>query len=101
MGNLGAHAEIKISRHRCCAGLRARRSSPSPPTMPRQPGIQGAALLRSAAEPRLGQQVEDRLEVVLADEVRAAMSRYGPRELVSPTDPIFVDRRAGLVLLLV
>ena len=32
-----------------------------------------------------GQQVEDRLEVVLADEVRAAMSRYGPRELVSPT----------------
>ena len=27
--------------------------------------------------------MEDRLEVVLADEVRAAMGRYGPRELVS------------------
>ena len=32
-----------------------------------------------------GQQVEDRLEVVLAEDVRAAMRRYGPRELVSPT----------------
>ena len=50
-----------------------------------------------------GQQVEDRLEVVLADDVRAAMNRYGPRELVSPTPdyPIFVDRRRGAVLLLV
>ena len=45
-----------------------------------------------------GQQVEDRLEVVLAEDVRAAMRRYGPRELVSPTPeyPIFVDRRAAL-----
>ena len=60
---------------------------------------QSAALLRSAAESLdAGQQVEDRLEVVLADDVRAAMSRYGPRELVSPTPdyPIFVDRRAAL-----
>ena len=45
-----------------------------------------------------GQQVEDRLEVVLGDDVRAAMMRYGPRELVSPTPdyPIFVDRRKAL-----
>ena len=58
-----------------------------------------AALLRGAANSlNSGQQVEDRLEVVLADEVRAAMGRYGPRELVSPTPdyPIFVDRRAAL-----
>jgi starch synthase (maltosyl-transferring) len=57
------------------------------------------ALLRSAAESLdAGQQVEDRLEVVLADDVRAAMGRYGPRELVSPTQdyPIFADRRAAL-----
>ena len=35
---------------------------------------------------------------MLADDVRAAMGRYGPRELVSPTPdyPIFVDRRAAL-----
>jgi starch synthase (maltosyl-transferring) len=60
---------------------------------------QSAALLRSAANSLdSGQQVEDRLEVVLADDVRAAMRRYGPRELVSPTPeyPIFVDRRAAL-----
>ena len=60
---------------------------------------QTAALLRGAAaslDP--GQQVEDRLEVVLAPDVRTAMHRYGPRELVSPTPdyPIFVDRKAAL-----
>ena len=45
--------------------------------------------------------MEDRLEIVLADEVRAAMRRYGPRELVSPTPeyPIFVDRRKALFAL--
>jgi starch synthase (maltosyl-transferring) len=60
---------------------------------------QAAALLQGAAKNLdSGQQVEDRLEVVLADEVRAAMKRYGPRELVSPTPdyPIFVDRRKAL-----
>src|SRR5207342_162996 len=60
---------------------------------------QSAALLRSSARSLdSGQQVEDRLEVVLADDVRAAMRRYGPRELVSPTPdyPIFVDRRKAL-----
>jgi starch synthase (maltosyl-transferring) len=58
-----------------------------------------AALLRGAAKSlNQGQQVEDRLEIVLADEVRVAMGRYGPRELVSPTPdyPIFVDRQAAL-----
>ena len=58
-----------------------------------------AALLRGAAKSLdSGQQVEDRLEVVLADDVRAAMGKYGPRELVSPTPdyPIYVDRRAAL-----
>ena len=45
-----------------------------------------AALLRSAAKSLdSGQQVEDRLEVVLGDDVRAAMASYGPRELVSPS----------------
>jgi starch synthase (maltosyl-transferring) len=58
-----------------------------------------AARLRGAAralEP--GQQVEDRLAVVLAPDVRAAMAAYGPRELVSPSleYPIFVDRREAL-----
>ncbi len=60
---------------------------------------QTAALLRGAAKSLdSGQQVEDRLEVVLADEVRSAMTTYGPRELVSPTAdyPIYVDRRAAL-----
>ena len=35
---------------------------------------------------------------MLADDVRAAMLKYGPRELVSPTPdfPIYVDRRAAL-----
>jgi starch synthase (maltosyl-transferring) len=58
-----------------------------------------ANLLRAAANSlNSGQQVEDRLEVVLADEVRSAMDRYGPRELVSPTPdyPIFVDRQKAL-----
>jgi starch synthase (maltosyl-transferring) len=58
-----------------------------------------AALLRGAANSlNSGQQVEDRLDVVLADEVRGAMGLYGPRELISPTPdyPIFVDRRAAL-----
>src|SRR5215204_6418964 len=57
------------------------------------------ALLRGAAKNLdSGQQVEDRLEVVLADDVRAAMKRFGPREMVSPTPdyPIFVDRRKAL-----
>ena len=58
-----------------------------------------AARLRGAAralEP--GQQVEDRLAVVLAPDVRVVMAQYGPRELVSPSPdyPVFVDRRAAL-----
>ncbi|HEX5384558.1 MAG TPA: maltotransferase domain-containing protein, partial [Propionibacteriaceae bacterium] len=60
---------------------------------------QVAALLQGAAKNLdSGQQVEDRLEVVLAEDVREAMKRYGPRELVSPTPdyPIFVDRRKAL-----
>jgi glycosidase len=60
---------------------------------------QTAALLRGAAKSLdSGQQVEDRLEVVLGDDVRAAMAKYGPRELVSPSPdyPIYVDRRAAL-----
>jgi starch synthase (maltosyl-transferring) len=60
---------------------------------------QRAALLRGAAKSLdSAQQVEDRLEVVLADDVRAAMLQYGPRELVSPSPdyPVFVDRRAAL-----
>ena len=60
---------------------------------------QTAALLRGAAKSLdSGQQVEDRLEIVLGDDVRNAMAAYGPRELVSPTPdyPIYVDRRAAL-----
>ena len=60
---------------------------------------QTAALLRGAAKSlNSGQQVEDRLEVVLADDVRSAMASYGPRELVSPSPdyPIYVDRGAAL-----
>jgi starch synthase (maltosyl-transferring) len=58
-----------------------------------------AARLRGAAralDP--GQQVEDRLAVVLAPDVRAAMLAYGPREFVTPSaeHPLFVDRRAAL-----
>ena len=60
---------------------------------------QTAAMLRAAAKSLdSGQQVEDRLEVVLADDIRGAMSTYGPRELVSPSPdyPVYVDRRAAL-----
>jgi starch synthase (maltosyl-transferring) len=60
---------------------------------------QTAALLQGAAKNlNSGQQVEDRLEVVLADDVREAMKRFGPRERVSPTPdyPIFADRRKAL-----
>jgi starch synthase (maltosyl-transferring) len=58
-----------------------------------------AQLLRAAGTTlSSGQQVEDRLEVVLADGVRAAMQRFGPRELVSPSPdyPVFVDRKKAL-----
>ena len=58
-----------------------------------------SALLQGAAKNLdSAQQVEDRLEVVLAGEIRAAMKRYGPRDFVSPTPeyPIFVDRRKAL-----
>ena len=60
---------------------------------------QTSALLQGAAKNLdSGQQVEDRLEVVLAADVRTAMKRFGPRELISPTPdyPIFVDRRQAL-----
>ncbi|HJV14938.1 MAG TPA: maltotransferase domain-containing protein, partial [Propionibacteriaceae bacterium] len=60
---------------------------------------QTAALLQGAAKNLdSAQQVEDRLEVVLTEDIRAAMKRYGPREFVSPTPeyPIFVDRRKAL-----
>ena len=58
-----------------------------------------AAILSGAADGLAApHQVEDRLHVALAPEVRAAMVTYGPRELVSPTPdyPIFVDRRKAL-----
>jgi starch synthase (maltosyl-transferring) len=58
-----------------------------------------AALLRdSAGQLSSGEQVEDRLAVVLSDEVQDAMKQYGPREQVSPTPdyPVFCDRRAAL-----
>ncbi len=60
---------------------------------------QVASLLRGASKALdSGQQVEDRLEVVLADDVRDAMHDYRPRELVSPTPdyPLYVDRARGL-----
>ena len=75
----------------CSAAAAERARAPATP--------QAAALLRGAAKSLdSGQQVEDRLEVVLADDVRGAMAKYGPRELVSPTPdyPIYVDRRAAL-----
>ena len=55
-------------------------------------------LRAAAASLNAGEQVEDRLEIVLADEVRASMHRYGPRELISPTPdyPIYVDRKKAL-----
>jgi len=58
-----------------------------------------AARLRGAARAlEAGQQVEDRLTDVLAPDVRAAMARYGARELVTPSPdyPVFVDRREAL-----
>ena len=50
---------------------------------PRRPGITKPVRC-CRAQPRTfdsGEQVEDRLEVVLAADVRAAMKRFGPREL--------------------
>ncbi|CAA9419081.1 MAG: GH13_3 [uncultured Propionibacteriaceae bacterium] len=58
-----------------------------------------AELLRTAENTlSSGTQVEDRLEVVLGEATRAAMTQFGPRELVSPTPdyPIFCDRQAAL-----
>ncbi len=60
---------------------------------------EAATLLRDAAAALSSpQQVEDRLEVALSDEVMEAMQSYGPRELVSPTPeyPIYCDRRTAL-----
>ena len=57
------------------------------------------ALLREAHEALdAPEQVEDRLELVLAPGVRTAMVTHGPRELVSPSPdhPIFVERREAL-----
>jgi starch synthase (maltosyl-transferring) len=55
-------------------------------------------LRAAAASLDSGTQVEDRLEIVLAPDVREAMRAYGPRDLVSPTPdyPVFVDRKAAL-----
>ena len=79
---------------------RATLCSPRPPQRAEQAGASSdAALLRAAGQTlSSGQQVEDRLEVVLADEVRDAMARFGPRELVSPTPdyPVYVDRQRAL-----
>ncbi|MET1007253.1 MAG: maltotransferase domain-containing protein, partial [Propionibacteriaceae bacterium] len=60
---------------------------------------EAASLLRYAASAlSSGEQVEDRLELVLSDEVDEAMELYGPRELVSPSPdyPIFCDRARAL-----
>ena len=60
---------------------------------------EAATLLREAGQALdSAQQVEDRLEDVLGEDVRAAMAAHGPRELVSPSPdyPIFVDRQAAL-----
>ncbi len=55
-------------------------------------------LRAAAASLDSGQQVEDRLEIVLAPEIREAMRSYGPREMISPTPdyPIFVERKEAL-----
>ena len=55
-------------------------------------------LRAAAASLDSGEQVEDRLEIVLAPDVREAMGAYGPRDLLSPSPdyPIFVDRKAAL-----
>jgi starch synthase (maltosyl-transferring) len=52
----------------------------------------------AAAALESGEQVEDRLGLVLGSEVDAAMRSFGPRELVtgSPDYPVFCDRRAAL-----
>jgi starch synthase (maltosyl-transferring) len=58
-----------------------------------------AAILGGAADGLAApQQVEDRLRVALAPEVREAMIRFGPRDLVTPTPdyPVFVDRQRAL-----
>ncbi|MDN5761386.1 MAG: alpha-1,4-glucan--maltose-1-phosphate maltosyltransferase [Microlunatus sp.] len=57
-----------------------------------------STLTRAAEGLAAPRQVEDRLLAALAPEVRAAMIRFGPRELVSPTPehPVFVDRRRAL-----
>jgi starch synthase (maltosyl-transferring) len=58
-----------------------------------------ASLLQEAAAALSSpEQVEDRLEQVLSDEVDEAMETYGPRSLVSPTPdyPIFCDRVQAL-----
>ena len=58
-----------------------------------------AAVLSAAAETQNSVlQVEDRLRLALADEVVAAMDRYKPRRLLSPSReyPIFCDRRRAL-----
>jgi starch synthase (maltosyl-transferring) len=63
-------------------------------------GDTAAATLLSEAATALSssEQVEDRLTLVLSDEVDAAMEAYGPRELVSPSPdyPIFCDRSKAL-----
>jgi starch synthase (maltosyl-transferring) len=66
----------------------------------RQSGDEETADILSGAADGLAapQQVEDRLTVALAPDVREAMHHYGPRELVSPTPdyPVFVDRERAL-----
>jgi starch synthase (maltosyl-transferring) len=60
---------------------------------------EAAELLREAGQALdSGQQVEDRLEDVLGEDVRAAMAEHGPRGLVSPSPdyPIYVDRVEAL-----
>ena len=102
LGDLGAQRRDQDPRrNRCFPHVHRRhlRCLKHPPTTRRQPATpQSAGLLRGAAKSLDSGQQVDRLEVVLAEDVRAAMRRYGPRELVSPTPeyPIFVDRRAAL-----
>jgi starch synthase (maltosyl-transferring) len=58
-----------------------------------------AALLDDAAAAlSSSEQVEDRLQLVLSDEVDAAMGSYGPRDVVSPSPdyPLFCDRVEAL-----
>jgi len=55
-------------------------------------------LADAAAALDSGEQVEDRLELVLGADVAAAMRSFGPRELVSPSPdyPIYCDRSRAL-----